>query len=147
MNIGSPTPWGPANWVSKLADGVYQVGTPAHGGLYMLPSAVAAIPDDVGAAFMHGGTWAEEDCEAAIALAILHQRGKVPTDQLGIPAVAMCEQALRTARQFAEYGAAVPHLREALEQATKDAAEAPKNGAGSQPLKPRSTRNDDDATR
>ena len=126
MNIGSPTPWGRADWVSKLADGVYQVGTPAHGGLYMLPSAVAAIPDDVGAAFMHGGTWAEEDCEAAIALAILHHRGKVATEKLGMPAIAVYKQALRTARQFPEYRAAVPHLREALEQATKETAEAPR---------------------
>ena len=110
--------------MTKLADGVYQVGTPAHGGLYMLPSAVAAIPDDVGAAFMHGCAWAEEDCEAAITLAILHHRGKVPTDQLGMPAVAMCEQALQTARQFDGYRAAVPHLTEALQAATKESAEA-----------------------
>lgn len=63
------TPWGGADHVEKLAEGVIQVGTPSHGGIgvensvaFTMLSAAARAE-----AIVQGGWhWFEEDCNWAI---------------------------------------------------------------------------------
>ncbi len=63
------TPWGGADHVEKLAEGVIQVGTPSHGGIGVensvaLTSLTAAARAE---AIVEGGWhWFEEDCDWAI---------------------------------------------------------------------------------
>lgn len=66
---GISTPWGIAESSEELAPGIEIVSTPSHGGLRMTPERWGELPSDVQGAFRTSG-WAEEDCEAPIALAI-----------------------------------------------------------------------------
>ena len=54
------TPWGESDNVEKLADGIYFVSTPSHGGIWLAPERRKRM----------GNThaWYEEDCCAAHAL-------------------------------------------------------------------------------
>ena len=63
------TPWGIAESSEQIAPGIEIVSTPSHGGLRMTPERWGELPSDVQRAFRNSG-WAEEDCEAPIALAI-----------------------------------------------------------------------------
>lgn len=58
---GMRTPWGKADDVKEVADGVYLVGTPSHGGIKLSPKQNKRIP----VVFRTTGGWYEEDCEAA----------------------------------------------------------------------------------
>jgi hypothetical protein len=70
------TPWGQADSQTKIAEGVYWVGTPSHGGL-MVKQALAGVelsPKAIECAYPGAfGTWVcfEEDCSYAIAF---HER-------------------------------------------------------------------------
>jgi hypothetical protein len=55
------TPWGKADFVSTLADGVVSVSTPSHGGIYLDGARNAVVHEvwrDTSAAA--GGGWHEE---------------------------------------------------------------------------------------
>ena len=110
LEAGDRTPWGPAQEVDRLGDGVYAVGTASHGGLRMFRTAQAAIPADVRRTFREGAGWAEEDCEQYIAAVLLHDRGVITTDNLSAAPERVCEAALRIAARYESYGAARPHL-------------------------------------
>ena len=59
VKVGSRTPWGKADSVSEIADGIFSVGTPGHGGLKLSREKNAQMPS-----FMRNdGGWYEEDCE------------------------------------------------------------------------------------
>jgi hypothetical protein len=58
-HIGMSTPWGRADSVTKLADGLYAVGTPSHGGLKLSASLNKKMPSRIRAA----GGWYEEDIQ------------------------------------------------------------------------------------
>lgn len=61
-HVGSRTPWGAADHVEKLADGIWQVGTPSHGGVKLSASRNRAVPD-----YMRASSgWYEEDCEWSV---------------------------------------------------------------------------------
>lgn len=64
--IGSPTPWGIADYTAIMAPGIVAVGTPSHGGIWMAPERHAALPAEI--APMNGRAWLEEDCEAWAAI-------------------------------------------------------------------------------
>ena len=54
------TPWGNADHVRVVAEGITEVATPSHGGFHLSPDRVAQMPE--GARKRSG--WYEEDCEA-----------------------------------------------------------------------------------
>jgi hypothetical protein len=57
------TPWGRADHIEKLAEGIWVVGTPSHGGIKLSRARNAKVP----APFRCAGGWYEEDCDWAIA--------------------------------------------------------------------------------
>ena len=64
MKVGTRTPWGQADHVSALADGIWVVSTPGHGGVKVDRSRNAGIHP----AWRKAGGWYEEDIEALIVL-------------------------------------------------------------------------------
>ena len=77
LNLGDESPWGKIDHLDYIADGIYSVSTPSHGG-YMFRKDVAAkipcFPESKGfLAREFGGQWLcfEEDCAAYIAELIL----------------------------------------------------------------------------
>lgn len=59
---GSRTPWGSADHVTNIADGITSVSTPGHGGVKLSAERNRAVHPDLR---VKGG-WYEEDCEQAI---------------------------------------------------------------------------------
>jgi len=69
LDIGSPTPWGAADRVETLCNGIVSVSTPSHGGFFVPPRLNRAIPARWRAASFKrlGETgWYEEDCDWAM---------------------------------------------------------------------------------
>lgn len=62
---GSPTPWGTADWITRVADGIVIADTSSHGGVKLSPERNREIP----AALRNRSGWYEEDCEARIPAA------------------------------------------------------------------------------
>ncbi|AND15919.1 DUF7007 domain-containing protein [Rathayibacter tritici] len=62
LEIGSRTPWGPADHVEHPAPGIAIADTPSHGGVKPSAARNRAIP----APLRRSGGWSEEDCEAHI---------------------------------------------------------------------------------
>jgi hypothetical protein len=58
------SPWGEVQTGERLADGVYFVSTPSHGGFKLSPVNNVLIP----VAFRRKDGWYEEDCDAAIPI-------------------------------------------------------------------------------
>ena len=113
---GDRTPWGQADFPDELGEGIYSISTPSHGGIYMGADARRAIPAEVRKTFMNGGAWAEEDCEMYIALALLEAKGKVEAQRLWLSVEKLRDGALKTARQYEQYKAAIPHLEKLMQQ-------------------------------
>lgn len=67
------SPWGSIETRIKIADGLWEVGTASHGGIYASEERRASIdarfPERIGSAFYHEGRWYEEDCEWAYVAA------------------------------------------------------------------------------
>ncbi len=59
---GMSTPWGQADHVSRILEGMCRVGTPSHGGIKLNRERNAQVPDYI----RRDGGWYEEDCEWAI---------------------------------------------------------------------------------
>ena len=110
MRVGDQTPWGFADFVKQLAPGVHLVGTPSHGGVAMDPAASNTVPEKVRATFTNGPLWAEEDCEASIALAFLIAAGTVPATSVSSPFTKIRGEALKIAAMYASYNAAIGPL-------------------------------------
>ena len=64
------TPWGRAQDVEELSEGVLRVSTASHGGLKLSRERWEEIPESVRNVFLNP-LYAEEDCEEPIALALL----------------------------------------------------------------------------
>jgi len=67
------TPWGTADTVKKLDDGIVHVTTPSHGGVFIPPKMLKQIPGPFfagkGFALQRCEGWFEEDCDMSIAIA------------------------------------------------------------------------------
>lgn len=68
------TPWGIADHVEQVAEGITFYSTPSHGGYHLSPERVADVPQryrDYAAKWSkgHGDQWYEEDC-AALAVVL-----------------------------------------------------------------------------
>jgi hypothetical protein len=57
---GIQTPWGIAEDVTHVADGIYFVSTPSHGGYFVAPE------QRIGAGLDPARAWYEEDCAWAL---------------------------------------------------------------------------------
>ncbi len=93
------TPWGWTHDVVELAEGVWRVWTPSHGGLKLSRERWAEIPACVRSA-MFTPTFAEEDCEEPIVRTLL-----------GLADERERELALKVAGYFDRYAPALPYLR------------------------------------
>ena len=65
------TPWGDSETVNRIHPDIILVTTPSHGGIHIFGETAKKIPQEVWSSFIASNGWAEEDCEAVIALAIL----------------------------------------------------------------------------
>ena len=63
--VGHISPWGQIDGIEELADGIVQVFTPGHGGIWLSPERLAAMPAEQRST----DGWYEEDCEAVFPLA------------------------------------------------------------------------------
>jgi hypothetical protein len=65
------TPWGKADSVDEIGEGIYSVSTPSHGGFFV-PSALVAKMDPGKVAFSKRSSgsenWFEEDCAVAFVV-------------------------------------------------------------------------------
>lgn len=59
------TPWGPADSVRKVAPGIYEIGTPSHGGYYVDDERYAKMPDKFKRCSFTNNQFFEEDCSWA----------------------------------------------------------------------------------
>jgi hypothetical protein len=65
------TPWGAADQVSPIGDGIAYISTPSHGGVYVPPELNEQIPAEWREASWRGlakAGWYEEDCDAAMVI-------------------------------------------------------------------------------
>ncbi len=60
------TPWGRADYVREIGNGILSVSTPSHGGYYVPPAMVARMPEAARATFCGVSGWFEEDCDWAL---------------------------------------------------------------------------------
>ena len=94
------TPWGWTKDIEELAEGVWRVSTPSHGGLKLSRERWAELPAALRDA-MYTQTFAEEDCEEPIVRTLL-----------GIGDDRDRDLALKVAGYFDRYAPALPHLRD-----------------------------------
>ena len=94
------TPWGWTKDVVELAEGVWRVSTPGHGGLKLSRERWEELPAAVRETMLTP-TFAEEDCEEPIVRTLL-----------GIGDDRDREMALKVAGYFERYAPALPHLRD-----------------------------------
>ena len=94
------TPWGWTKDVKELAEGVWRVSTPSHGGLKLSRERWDSLPPALRDA-MYTQTFAEEDCEEPIVRTLL-----------GLGDECEREMALKVAGYFDRYAPALPHLRD-----------------------------------
>ena len=94
------TPWGWTKDVKELAEGVWQVSTPSHGGLKLSTERWDSLPAELRDA-MYSQTFAEEDCEEPIVRTLL-----------GLGDECEREMALKVAGYFDRYAPALPYLRD-----------------------------------
>lgn len=71
LREGSRTPWGFAQSVRELEPGIVWVSTPSHGGFRLTDTLNRKIPNYLreGSTMREAG-WYEEDCDAAIVMAV-----------------------------------------------------------------------------
>lgn len=62
--VGGRSPWGKIDDASQIADGVWSVGTPRHGGIKLSRKANGLIPHQ----FRSPNGWYEEDCKQWIVV-------------------------------------------------------------------------------
>lgn len=64
LQKGSDTPWGQAQQVDVIADGIEFVSTASHGGYLLSEERFEKMPEGVYRQTWAGGRWYEEDCDA-----------------------------------------------------------------------------------
>ena len=94
------TPWGWTTDIEELAEGVWRVSTPSHGGLKLSRERWEELPAEL-RDVMFTQTFAEEDCEEPIVRTLL-----------GIGDDRDREMALKVAGYFERYAPALPYLRD-----------------------------------
>jgi hypothetical protein len=76
MRKGQATPWGFADAIDEVGEGIFFASTPSHGGYFVPTSKLSAIPEAHQARALQWSrsrNWYEEDCEwASVATAFPH---------------------------------------------------------------------------
>ena len=68
------TPWGPSQLVREIAPGIVRYDTASHGGYYVSPERVAAMPKPLREFRPFAGpNWYEEDCDWSVVAAAFPQ--------------------------------------------------------------------------
>ena len=93
------TPWGWTRDIEELAEGVWRVSTPSHGGLKLSGERWESLPAEL-RDVMYTRSFAEEDCEEPIVRTLL-----------GIGDNRDREMALTVAGYFDRYAPALPFIR------------------------------------
>ena len=93
------TPWGWTRDIEELAEGVWRVSTPSHGGLKLSDERWESLPAEL-RDVMYTRTFAEEDCEEPIVRTLL-----------GIGDHRDREMALTVAGYFDRYAPTLPFIR------------------------------------
>ena len=93
------TPWGWTRDIEELAEGVWRVSTPSHGGLKLSGERWESLPAEL-RDVMYTRSFAEEDCEEPIVRTLL-----------GIGDDRDREMALTVAGYFDRYSPALPFIR------------------------------------
>ncbi len=99
MTTTTYTPWGWTQDIEELANGVWRVSTPSHGGLKLSRERWDELPAEIRDAMLTP-TFAEEDCEEPIVRTIL-----------GLGDDRDREMALTVAGYFDRYFLALPSIR------------------------------------
>ncbi len=75
LQTGTQTPWGPAQTVKRVADGIWTLDTSGHGGYYVAPMLRLQMPAGLASIKTYCGApgWYEEDCDWAIVAAAFPQ--------------------------------------------------------------------------
>ena len=115
------TPWGWTQDIEELAEGVWRVTTPSHGGLKLSRERWNELPVEVRDS-MRTPTFAEEDCEEPIVRALL-----------GLGDDRTRDLALTVAGYFGRYSPALSYLRNCL-PARHYHAVCCRNGHGTEPI-------------
>jgi len=66
----SLTPWGRADWIHKIDDGIVMIGTPSHGGIWLSQERIKELPEHY-EPFTRSRQWAEEDEDGGLVLQYL----------------------------------------------------------------------------
>lgn len=72
MNTPTSSPWGHVQTITLVVDGITQVHTAEHGGLWVSRSRLDQMPAALRSCNTYsgaGGPWFEEDCEFALVVA------------------------------------------------------------------------------
>lgn len=78
VDPATTSPWGPVQWVDHHNDGVIEVSTASHGGVYLPPEVNRGIPDGL----RNEDGWYEEDDETPQVVALLpHVFGETRADE------------------------------------------------------------------
>ena len=115
------TPWGWTRDIKEVAEGVWRVTSPSHGGLMLSRKRWESLPADVRET-MFTETFAEEDCEEPIAKTLL-----------GVGDDRDRELALTVAGYFDRYAPALPSIRK-CPPSNHHHAIAYRGGPGSEPF-------------
>ena len=111
------TPWGWTRDIEELAEGVWRVSTPSHGGLKLSLERWDSLPAELRDA-MYTQTFAEEDCEEPIVRTLL-----------GLGDDREREMALKVAGYFDRYAPALPTSATARRASTTTQSPSPADSA------------------
>lgn len=77
-DITEPTssPWGQVQHANHLAAGIWSVDTASHGGIFLSPERLAAMPVKFRERSFAGGAWFEEDCDWVLVAVIFPEAFK-----------------------------------------------------------------------
>lgn len=62
------TPWGQTQTCHALGDGIFTVTTAGHGGIWLSPERMKALPEVCRSTPYSKGGWFEEDCDSLIPM-------------------------------------------------------------------------------
>ena len=116
-NVRMQTPWGAADTIKEVADGIISVSTPGHGGLQVADDLLAKMPDALRNANAYSGKgscWFEEDVEWALVAAAFPELFKAD----------VCRAAYRTLQGYALRAPRGAYMYEAGRWLMSDEADA-----------------------
>lgn len=79
---GDETPWGPAETVRQIAEGIYSITTESHGGIYVNDSHAKQISEElVSLTWLQSSNWFEEDSDWCIPYKVFEDEILEGTDE------------------------------------------------------------------